>query len=89
MSGRMWFTHTPQLDGGELFNLLRKIFGNARDDARRPSPKQVVRCAWDGHPDNLYIEIPPGVWKKARPWMYEAYDVRIDPFMCDPDPEDL
>ncbi len=83
-------TDHGQLDGGELLNVLRKVFGDARGEARREKP--VVRQAWDGHPDEggtMYVEVPPGVWMKARPWMYEAYDVRLDPFMCDPDPDDL
>ena len=69
-----------------MLKLLRKVFGNAR---REEPAKQVVRQAWDGSPDNMLVEMPEGHWLPAKPWMYEAYDVRLDPFMCDPDPDDL
>lgn len=52
----------------------------------------MIRQAWDGDPDNggtVYVEVPPGVWVEAWPGVYEHYDVRLDPDMCDPYPEDL
>lgn len=72
-------------DGGELHKLLRRIFGNAREEISKP----IVRVAWEDSPDNLFVEMPEGYWLTAAPWMYEAFEVRLDPFMCDPYPEDL
>ncbi len=75
-----------QLDGGELLDLLREAFGNPREEAwRRP----VVRSAWDGHPANLLVEMPEGHWLPYAPWMDKHFEIRLDQFMCDTDPEDL
>ena len=69
-----------------MLNLLRQVFGHARTEA---PAKPVVRSAWDGSPNNLLVEMPEGHWRPVEPWMYETFDVRLDPFTCDPDPEDL
>ena len=83
----MWGADNGQLDGEKLFELLHKIFGRPRREAGLKKP--IVRQWWDGDPSNLTVEMPSGAWLPAAPWMYEAYDVRLDPFMCDPFPEDL
>ncbi len=69
-----------------MLNVLRKAFGNARKETRR---RPVVRSAWDGHPDNLYVEMPEGYWLPYAQWMNKHFEIRLDPFMCDPDPDDL
>lgn len=85
---RVRCANTPKLDGEKLRNLLRKAFGHAR--TRKPEyQKPVVRSYWNGHPDNLVVEMPEGHEIPYEPWMNKHFDIRLDPFMCDPDPDDL
>lgn len=77
---------TSYLDGGELHKLLRFFKRNTSEEVSRP----IARMAWDGHPDNLFVEDPhTGVWMPYDERFKEFWEIRLDPFMCDPDPVDL
>lgn len=79
-----------------IARLAGAIYEIAIDDQyERTSPpreisRPVARAAWDGSPDNLLVEDPhTSVWTPYASWMDEHFEIRLDPFMCDPDPVDL
>ena len=82
----VWCANYGELDGGKLLKLLHKVFRNASEETRG---KPVIRSAWDGHPDNLFVELDPQGWVPYEPWMDKHFEIRLDPFTCDPYPEDL